>query len=529
MKTLFAGCLAALVAASLIRMATLPDAITDKPIIYWVTDNNPVRDMQVRIFHAWLEKQRVEHADRAMAEWLQKNPDATEDQIETQRAAFAREVPDVVLQVDANNSGATKVVVQGVARMGADVIELYPANGQGMYFDQVGLLDDLTQHAQDMGFGPDATYPALKNDLFAHGKQVCFPANVTSDALWVNETLFKKLGMEPPPQRWTFDQFEDIGREFVKRANEGRSRIDRFFTVSVDAGSLMRSAGVDHYNETLTGTGYDRDEFVDTVTRYRRWIHEYRLIPSEADRSSANVESSGYGGLTTALFAEERVGMFHLGRYAFIALRRLNHYKDLELGISEVPHLRFPNAPLIARAASVYVGSKHIDAARWFMKYLASEDYNQSIIDSADSLPPNPRFAHTESYLHPTEYPQEARVNAEFLRLVEEVGITLTHSPFLLTNEMQRITGAAVAAVTADPPRYTPAEARKNAVREADFAIRRTLKDDPSLEEAYRQGVENQKKIDALRAAGQKIPASLIANAYYLQYYRAIGQLDEGN
>jgi len=99
--------------------------------------------------------------------------------------------------------------------------------------------------------------------------------------------------------------------------------------------------------------------------------------------------------------------MFRCGRYGLIQLREfsLERRKDnrpaLQLAVSEPPHGGFPNTSTGTRAAAVYKGGKHRDLAKYFLAYLASEDYNMNIVRDADALPPNPAVTKSEAYLRP--------------------------------------------------------------------------------------------------------------------------------
>ena len=50
----------------------------------------------------------------------------------------------------------------------------------------------------------------------------------SSDLL--NRETFHRVGMTPPPERWTFEEFESYGREYVRRANAGLSRQVNFLS-----------------------------------------------------------------------------------------------------------------------------------------------------------------------------------------------------------------------------------------------------------------------------------------------------------
>ena len=56
MKYLFLLVAVILIGLSGATYLSYPDARTSTPVMYWVTDVNPARDMQIAIFHGWLIK-----------------------------------------------------------------------------------------------------------------------------------------------------------------------------------------------------------------------------------------------------------------------------------------------------------------------------------------------------------------------------------------------------------------------------------------------------------------------------------------
>ena len=58
-------------------------------------------------------------------------------------------------------------------------------------------------------------------------------------------------------------------------------------------------------------------------------------------------------------------------------------------------------AVLGRRALGIYAGGQHIEQAKVFQSYLASEDYNMQIVRDADALPPNPHYTRTLAWEKP--------------------------------------------------------------------------------------------------------------------------------
>lgn len=73
----------------------------------------------------------------------------------------------------------------------------------------------------------------------------------------------------------------------------------------------------------------------------------------------------------------------------------------------------------------------------------------------------------------------------------------------------------------------TPKEALELANQSIAHAIADTVRGASPLREKYLRDCELQKKIDAYKAAGKKIPAAWVKNPFYLKYYADTGRLAE--
>ncbi len=209
MKTIFLSVAMALVLASVAMKLTLPGTRSEVPVIYWVTDPNPAREEQIRLFHQWLKKHHY---------------------------------PRMELRLDTANNDTSKKIIQGVSGVGGDCMDI--GSGGGMrYFNSIGLLTDVTPWAQQMGFDPSHTYPAMKTEITTDGHQYMFPCNCYDHLYWVNKATFRKYGQPLPPLTWDLQTFERLGKAYVAAANppgrrrETSSRTGRRWTWSGAAGA----------------------------------------------------------------------------------------------------------------------------------------------------------------------------------------------------------------------------------------------------------------------------------------------------
>lgn len=496
MKYLFATIAVILLLASAAIYASYPDLRSDVPVIYWVTDPNPARERQVATFH----------------QWLIDEGHVTEDG-----------EPKVELRLDVGNNDLSKKIIQGVSGVAGDVMDIgSPLLG---YLAQVGILQDVTDVAEQMGFSTAQTYEAVEPEITVDGRQYGFPCNVTAHMLWVNKATFEKYGQPSPPHRWTLDEFEQRGKAFVEAANEPGERQTVFFLNNIPLPILFRSMGLGHFNETLTGCTLDDPRFVEVLKRKRKWIYEDRILPSAQERDSFDT-AGGYGGATLQLFNRGNYAMFMSGRYALIKLRDFaERFGPLDMDVVEPPHDGFPNTTTFARTATVYVGGGHPDLAHLFLAFLASEAYNELIVDDADALPPNPIYTELEAFKRPPDYPNEWGLHEMFVEAAESIAIGGEYSPFVLTSFVNRQMTQAEQSVLIG--RLTAEEAAAWLAQTINDQIHRNLRQDPALRDRYEQRLAQQAQIDALRAAGEPVPAALIENPFHRKYYAAQDWLAE--
>lgn len=490
MKYVFMVILCVLIIATIGTKMVNKQTSSSKPVIYWVTDSNPARALQISTFHSWMKKKGY---------------------------------PDCELKLDTANREVSKQIIQSVSGVGGDVMDCSSAVGDVMYFAEMGIMDDVTEDAKRLGFDPSKTYPSLEDDLKVGDKQYIFPCNVTAYLFFVNRAAFKKFGLEPPPMRWNITEFERKGKEFSEVANKGLERREYFIAAGIDTLPLMRSFGNDVFNETLTRskmTGEGYDGYANALALNKKWIYEDHIIPSAAEISSFATDS-GYGGVGFQLFFKGNFAMVAIGRYALIQFRQ---FGKMDLDAVEYPNGGYPNTTIASRAALVYKGGAHKDLAKYFLAYLASEDYNMNIVNDADSLPPNPEYTKCEEYLHPKDYPNEWEVHKKFAQEAVDISIVVTKSPFVANNRAYVYLDDSRQAVLSG--KLSPEEAVKLCENRINEEIDRTLLEKPKLKPEYDRQVELQKKIEEYRKASKKIPKEWISNPFHKKYYKDMGWLE---
>lgn len=539
MKILFMAIALLLAGASIGIYGSYPELHSELPVIYWVTDPNPAREEQVAIFHRWLIKNHygetvtLTSADDArgflarnwptpiVAAMREANPrgpdlwngDLRPVDVEHIALPLTVVVPLTELKLDTANRDQSKQIIQSVSGVAGDIMDMGPLH----YFVELGVLEDVTTEAKEMGFSTEQTFAAIEPDLTVHGRQYGFPCNVYAQMLWANKATLTRYGIPAPPRRWTVEEFESLGKQFVAAANPPDQPHRYFFANDVPLLPLMRSTGLSMFNETLTRSTLADERFAETLRRLYKWTYDDRLLPSLADRQSFDTQS-GYGGANLQLFNNGNYALLGgMGRYALIQLRK---FGQLDLAVAEPPHAGFPNTATGTRCAAIYVGGQP-DLAKYFLAYLASEDYNMQVVRDADALPPNPKYTEVEEYLRPPDYPSEWGLHEAFSEAAENIAIAAARTPFGPDATVSReFTNARDAVLVGG---VSPEEAAREAAERINAVIARTVAEDPRLEEQYKAALARQEQIDQRRAAGKPVPLEWIANPFHRHYYQTMG------
>jgi len=492
MKSLFALISLVLIGVSALTFYSFSEQKSERTILRWIAAVNPAREEQAKLFEQWMEENGY---------------------------------PPVELQIEGPKS-APKNIVQGVAGVAGDIFDCY--QGEVILFQSIGLLEDVTDIAQEMGFSLSETYAEVSSDLIIDGRQYGFPRSVNGMVCWVNVEAFERVGLPVPPTSWTFDQFERIGKSYVELSNEPGKHQTVYFSRPwsvLYSMMLLRSMGVDVYNETMTGSYLDTAEAKELYATIYRWTNNLKLIPNGAEAKALSAGSSRTTSWHMNLFAQGNFGLTFASRWGLMYFREIGPKK---LAISEYPHKSYRNAILYACSSAVYKGSKHKDLAVYFLKFMASETFNKGIISNPDGLPPSPKFAYSDEYSRPVDHPNEWGLHDQIRDVVNEIAIPRSYSPYIQSSVFARHEKNAMDSLLAD--QISVDDALNELVVSIEKDMIRFTNESERLKTMYGKQLQDQKEIERLRLEGKMVPLHLITNPFYRRYYVDQGwSLPEGD
>ncbi len=481
MRVLFVVLLSLLLVGSVVTYLSLPETQRKPRVLYWVVDGVPARKHQAEVFEKWM---------------------------------IDNGYPAVDLRIEVSKSYKVNVV-QGVSGVAGDILDCY--QGEIDLYQSIGLLEDVTEIAQEMGFDVSHTYPGIQSAMMVDGRQYGFPRNVGAGMFWVNVKAFEKVGLPIPPETWTFDEFERVGKAYVEHSNIPGEFQSVYLTQNLRPGIrniFLRSMGVDIYNETMTSSSLERPEAEELYERFYRWTKDLKILATKESSAALSSGSDVQSSARLYLFSQGNFGLLFAGRWALVYFREIGPEK---LSISGIPYHSFDNTTLGYGASAIYIGSKNKDLAYYFLKFMASPAFNKEIVRNSDGLPPVPEYAYGKEFSRPEQYPEEWGLHDRFREVAEEIAIPDSYCPFVPQRMVERYEQAALDKFLMD--RMSAKDALKEAADRIEKDILSFVSQSDRLGEKYRKLLGDQTEIDRLRAAGKMVPLELISNPFYRRYY----------
>lgn len=537
MKWLLLGLFSILVVWTALAYITIPDhALPGETVLTWVSDDNPARRGTIRLFEdRHLEQIQQWHPDlipeleriasledvarrgatgRITAAFAKANlplprqPTVEHDHkggwtvgdherwylLREQNGALAVYRPSIRVLLDPGNTGVEKVIVQCKGGVGPDIFNVYTFYHL-LDYARTGVLLPVTGEAQRMGFGPDETWPQIKDEmgLWEYNPetgqdeyvQYTFPANVNANVIFFNKAVFDEVGEPYPTGDWTWDEFLAVARKLTLRDEQGkivRYGIGTF--EMLETCEMIWQYGGRLFDPTLTYCTMDTPEVIEAVTFLHRMIVQEKVMPSVAARNAMGT-AGGWGGSHMYLFANGRIGMLRIGRWAMVTFRQFPQLKG-QIGATHLPYKREKVGIVRAMTVGVNPESPRQDAALEFLQFLASEDFSWQVVESADALPPSPKVMTDPGFLHDPHHPKED-FNPLFLEAIQR-GRNLRFPPFIQGMRAQKIIDFHLALLCQEGKHApTPERVCRDMTAEINRDIRTNLIRYESMREEYRR------------------------------------------
>lgn len=574
MKYLFLSIYALLGVASLTTALLNPVATSDVPVVYWVTDPNPARIEQVATFQRWLDS----HPDYPRFTVL----------LDTANANEAKKVIQGVSGVGGDtmdvNSGAglryfnaiglLEPVTDVAKELGYSLDTTYDAirseltvdGEQYLYPCSASVWANWIDRSLFEKYGVEQPPYRWDFDTFERiGKEYVAKANTPGErqtnffiASMRVDLIHRSMGLGCFNETMTRCQLND--ERYVKALELKHKWMyeDHLMPTGAEASSFTIESGYGGAELYLFGQGnyaiFPRGRYA--LIRLRE-LQQERLDRGEP-LMDLDVLEMPHGGYPTTRTASRALGVYRGGKHvrlaeifqSFLASREYNMQivRDAD-ALPANPAFTKTDAftkplPLLPDNIALMFGYQR-DESQMLSEfkldfYEALDNVNRDKPWSIRDLPRPPRSASLSQDEYQTRlaafdasyeaslpvYRSEWGLHERFVKMMYEIAIPDDLCPFVVPDLVLREIKAVEDAHKNNL--MTAQDAAQRAANRINAEIQRTLAEDPSKLPKYERFCEQQEAIDQLRASGQKVPAHLITNPFYVKYYRDMGWLSEG-
>ena len=439
-------------------------------------------------------------------------------QREQQVGSFNQLNPDCRLEIDPDNSGVMKVMVQSAAGMGPDLIDHVHEDSVQTYAE-AGILWDVSKDAKKMGFGldtlPESIRPLVKMTTVSKDGELIegqrgYPCNIGYATLFFNKNLFDKYHVPYPSADLTWDEYIRLAQKMTVFAPGKNVIPDVFGGAGVQIKTIAMGRGGEYFNRWGTAATIDSEAFISAHQLYHNLMFKYNIEPSPNQKVGVSSQG-GWGSGYITWFGEGKVAMFWGSRWILVQLRRSiiqqqkirdQWLKDnpnanpadapevLRIGCVQIP--RFADCsrvvPSYAKCTGINANSPKREKALKLLAYLAGEKYSMIINQGGDGLPGNQKYNRDIKLLLNPEYPGEEEVHRAELDAIP-YGKTLRSSPFINNAVVNRIMKKVSDKLVASPgmSKEEIAIELRSANREINTIIARNIVREPKLFKLYRK------------------------------------------
>lgn len=301
---------------------------------------------------------------------------------------FATKFPDLEVEVvdfedlDYSSGDATKAEMDFIAREQPDVL-LLEAEQYEKYIGE-GLLMELDPFIQKDDYDLQSVYPTVLELLKekGQGKIYGLSPRFYGTAVFYNQALFERYGIELPREKMTWAELLDLAKRFPLKDGDGK-RIYGF--------GLRDGAAVDVLADRMAST-----EGLTTVNPNQKKVviasDAWKTILQQAVDACASgsvytgntaTEGAGQDGAESDPFIQGNMAMTVEDLYLLYDLKRANNrnpaYRAFPLGVVAGPvDPRSRDSSNDIRLKEIFAirnGSPNADAAWEFIKYVSGDEY----------------------------------------------------------------------------------------------------------------------------------------------------------
>ena len=267
-----------------------------------------------------------------------------------------------------------------------------------------GVLEPIQERLDSSeAFSQEDFFPQAMEAFAFDNVQTCLPQNVSSLVVYYNVDLFKEIGLEGPPEGWTFFDMVGLARNLtVDRNGDGAPEQ---YGLGVES-SIIRMApfiwsnGGTLVDDETAPTRFTLEEpgAVEVMQSFFDLREEYRVIPTEKEIEAQSDEDRFLNGSTAMVLASRR------------ETPSFRTIESFEWDVAPLPVFQEPAGVLHSDAYCMTKASSNKDAAWRFMEFALGPEGQRITAEAGRTVPSLMEVANSEAFLDPSKPPASSQV-----------------------------------------------------------------------------------------------------------------------
>jgi len=267
-----------------------------------------------------------------------------------------------------------------------------------------GVLEPIQPYLEDSdAFERDDFYPQALEAFTFDGVLHCLPQNVSSLVVYYNVDMFREIGLEGPPEDWTFFDMVGLARNLtIDRDGDGAPEQ---YGLGVEPTVIRIAPFIWSNGGTLVDDEENPTRFTlhepaaaEVMQSFFDLREEYRVVPTEHELESQEDEDRFLNGGSAMLLASRR------------ETPSLRTVTDFEWDVAPLPVFQEPAGILHSDAYCMTRASAHKEAAWRFLEFALGPEGQRITAEAGRTVPSLIEVAESDAFLDPDQPPASSQV-----------------------------------------------------------------------------------------------------------------------
>lgn len=258
-----------------------------------------------------------------------------------------------------------------------------------------GGIEPFGAHAADVGVDAGDYFEPPIEAFTYDGELQCMPQNISSLVVYYNRRLFRKAGMEEPPDGWSWQEFRSVAEALTAGDVRGLGIDPNIIRIA----PFVWSNGGELVDDPVSPSRFtvDEPEAKEAIEFVVDMVHD-GLVPTEAEVAAQDLETR---------FMTGKLGMLLSSRRETPAFREVAGF-DFE--VAPLPVGRQPAGILHSDAYCIAAGSDNVAAAAEFVAFATGDQGQRITALGGRTVPSLKEVATSPAFLDPSQAPSRSQV-----------------------------------------------------------------------------------------------------------------------